>query len=32
VRELIETYGWSDDEIHGFLGDNLLRVYEANWN
>lgn len=32
VRELIETYGWSDDEIRGFLGDNLLRVYEANWN
>jgi len=32
VRELQETYGWTDDEIVGFLGGNLLRVYEANWN
>ena len=31
VRELIETYGWTDDEIRGFLGDNLMRVYKANW-
>ena len=31
VRELQETYGWTDDEIVGFLGGNLLRVYEANW-
>ena len=31
VRELQERYGWSDDEIRGFLGENLLRLYEANW-
>jgi membrane dipeptidase len=31
VRELQETYGWTDDEIRGFLGENLLRVFEANW-
>ena len=31
VRELIETYGWTDEEIRGFLGDNLMRVYKANW-
>jgi membrane dipeptidase len=31
VRELRETYGWTDDEVRGFLGENLLRVYEANW-
>ena len=31
VRELQETFGWTDDEIVGFLGGNLLRVYEANW-
>ena len=31
VRELEETFGWTEDEIRGFLGDNLLRVYEANW-
>lgn len=31
VRELQDRYGWSDDEIRGFLGDNLLRLYEANW-
>ena len=28
---LEDEYGWSDDEIRGFLGGNLLRVYEANW-
>jgi membrane dipeptidase len=31
VRELEETFGWSRQEIRGFLGENLLRVYEANW-
>lgn len=31
VSELQEAYGWSDDEIRGFLGENLLRVYRANW-
>ncbi len=31
VRELQDRYGWSDDEIRGFLGGNLLRLYEANW-
>ena len=28
---LEDEYGWSDDEVRGFLGENLLRVYEANW-
>ena len=23
--------GWTEDEVRGFLGENLLRVYEANW-
>ena len=32
VRELQDRYGWSDDEIRGFLGENLLRLYEANWH
>jgi membrane dipeptidase len=31
VRELEDTYGWTESEIRGFLGENLLRVYEANW-
>lgn len=31
VRELQATFGWTDDEIRGFLGENLLRVYKANW-
>ena len=31
VRELQERYGWSDDEIRGFIGGNLLRLYKANW-
>ena len=31
VRELQDRYGWTDEEIQGFLGENLLRLYEANW-
>lgn len=31
VRELEDTYGWTEEEIRGFLGENLLRVYKANW-
>lgn len=32
VAVLEDNYGWSDKDIHGFLGENLMRVYEANWN
>ena len=28
---LEDEYGWSDDDVRGFLGENLMRVYEANW-
>lgn len=28
---LEDEYGWTEDEIRGFLGENLLRVYAANW-
>ena len=31
VRELEDQYGWSEEEIRGFLGENLLRLYRANW-
>ena len=31
VKELETTYGWTEDEIRGFLGENLMRVYKANW-
>ena len=31
VPVLENQYGWSEEEIRGFLGENLLRVYEANW-
>jgi membrane dipeptidase len=31
VRELHSRYSWSDEEIRGFLGENLLRLYRANW-
>ena len=31
VGVLQEDYGWTDDEIRGLLGENLLRVYRANW-
>ena len=31
VRVLESKYGWTEMEIRGFLGENLLRVYTANW-
>ena len=31
VRVLQDTYGWTDKEIQGFLGENIMRVYKANW-
>ena len=31
VRELRDRYRWTDEEIRGFLGENILRVYKANW-
>ena len=31
VRELQLQYGWTDNEIRGFLGGNLLRVYRDNF-
>ena len=32
VAVLEDEYGWNEKDIRGFLGENLLRVYEANWN
>ena len=32
ARVLEEKYGWSEEDIRGFLGENLMRVYAANWN
>lgn len=32
ARALEDDYGWSEDDIRGFLGENLLRVYAANWD
>ena len=31
ARVLEDEYGWNEDEIRGFLGENLMRVYGANW-
>ena len=28
---LEDEHDWSEQEIRGFLGENLMRVYEANW-
>jgi len=28
---LEDEYGWDEEEVRGFLGENLMRVYEANW-
>jgi len=32
VKYLQDNHGWTDEEIVGLLGGNLIRVYEANWN
>ena len=32
VAQLLEeVHGWSEAEIRGLMGENLMRVYEANW-
>lgn len=31
ARVLEDNYGWSEEDIRGFLGENLMRVYRANW-
>jgi len=31
VKYLQDHNGWTDEEIIGLLGGNLMRVYEANW-
>ncbi len=32
VVAVLETeYGWTEQEIRGFLGENAMRVFEANW-
>ena len=31
VGVLEDNYGWSEEDIRGFLGENLMRVYKANW-
>lgn len=29
---LEDKHGWNDEEIRGFLGENLMRAYDENWN
>ena len=31
ARVLEDKYGWTEDDIRGFLGENLMRVYETVW-
>lgn len=31
VAVLERDHGWSTDEVRGFLGENLMRLYQANW-
>lgn len=31
ARVLEDEYGWSEEEIRGFLGENLMRVFKAVW-
>lgn len=32
VKVLEDKYSWSEQDIRGFLGENLMRVYQANWH
>ncbi|MGR5231826.1 dipeptidase [Vibrio rotiferianus] len=32
VSVLEDKYDWSEKDIRGFLGENLMRVYAENWN
>ncbi|WNC66967.1 membrane dipeptidase [Thalassotalea nanhaiensis] len=32
VSVLENKYDWSEQEIRGFLGENVMRVYKANWD
>lgn len=31
ARVLEEEHGWTEKEIRGFLGENVIRIYKANW-
>jgi membrane dipeptidase len=31
VAVLEKDFGWTESEVRGFLGENLMRVYQANW-
>lgn len=31
VAILEQQYGWTEQEIRGFLGENAIRVFRANW-
>jgi microsomal dipeptidase-like Zn-dependent dipeptidase len=31
ARVLEDEYGWTEAEIRGYLGENIVRVYRANW-
>lgn len=31
VTILEDEHGWSEEEIIGFMGENLMRTYQANW-
>lgn len=31
ARVLEDKYDWSEEDIKGFLAENLMRVYQANW-
>jgi|APSaa5957512535_1039671.scaffolds.fasta_scaffold05322_5 membrane dipeptidase len=32
AQVLEEDYNWTEEEIRGLLGVNLIRIYDANWN
>lgn len=31
ARVLEDRYGWTEEEIRGYLGENIIRVYRENW-
>lgn len=31
ARVLEQEHGWTEEEIRGYLGENVIRIYKANW-